>query len=100
MSTITVFPPGRTAGTRRQSTDPQTQLPNWMGVLGFIALHVGCAAVWYTGTTPLALMLCATCYLVHMIAITVGYPRYFSHRAYKTSRAFQLVLACLGCTAL
>ena len=28
-----------------------------------------------------------------MFAITGGYHRYFSHRAYKTSRLFQFVLA-------
>ena len=31
-----------------------------------------------------------------MFAITGGYHRYFSHRTYKTSRAFQFVLALLG----
>jgi stearoyl-CoA desaturase (delta-9 desaturase) len=34
-----------------------------------------------------------------MFGITAGYHRYFSHRAYKTSRAFQFVLAWLGSTA-
>ena len=34
-----------------------------------------------------------------MFAITAGYHRYFSHRSYRTSRAFQLVLAVLGATA-
>jgi stearoyl-CoA desaturase (delta-9 desaturase) len=31
--------------------------------------------------------------------ITAGYHRYFAHRAYKTNRAFQLVLAVGGATA-
>lgn len=35
-----------------------------------------------------------------MFGITAGYHRYFSHRAYKTSRWFQFVLAWLGCSAL
>ncbi|MBI4820008.1 MAG: fatty acid desaturase [Deltaproteobacteria bacterium] len=35
-------------------------------------------------------------YLVGMFGITAGYHRYFSHRAYKTSRAFQFALALLG----
>ena len=34
-----------------------------------------------------------------MFGITAGYHRYFSHRAYKTSRWFQFVLAWLGCSA-
>jgi stearoyl-CoA desaturase (delta-9 desaturase) len=39
-------------------------------------------------------------YLVRMWAITAGYHRYFAHRSYKTSRAFQLLLAVLGATAM
>jgi stearoyl-CoA desaturase (delta-9 desaturase) len=31
-----------------------------------------------------------------MFAITGGYHRYFSHRTYKTSRAFQFFMACLA----
>ncbi len=32
-------------------------------------------------------------YYVRMIVVTAGYHRYFAHRAFKTSRAFQFVLA-------
>ena len=39
-------------------------------------------------------------YLVRMWAVTAGYHRYFAHRSYKTSRAFQLVLAVLGATSM
>ena len=31
-----------------------------------------------------------------MFGITAGYHRYFAHRTYKTSRAFQFALACLA----
>ena len=40
--------------------------------------------------------LAAAAYLVRMFAITAVYHRYFSHRSYKTSRVFQLLLAFLG----
>ncbi len=43
--------------------------------------------------------LCAGSYFVRMWAITAGYHRYFSHKAYKTNRVFQFVLAWLGATA-
>ena len=43
-----------------------------------------------------ALALGAVLYLLRMFGITAGYHRYFAHRAYKTSRAFQFVLACLA----
>jgi len=32
-------------------------------------------------------------YFIRMIVVTAGYHRYFSHRAFKTSRAFQFLLA-------
>jgi stearoyl-CoA desaturase (delta-9 desaturase) len=32
-------------------------------------------------------------YFVRMVIVTAGYHRYFSHRAFKTSRTFQLLLA-------
>jgi stearoyl-CoA desaturase (Delta-9 desaturase) len=38
-------------------------------------------------------------YTVRMFAITAAYHRYFAHRSYKTSRAFQFVLALLGMLA-
>ena len=37
-------------------------------------------------------------YLGRMLALSGGYHRYFAHRSYRTSRAFQLVLAFLGGT--
>jgi hypothetical protein len=47
-----------------------------------------------------ALALCGAAYFLRMFGITAGYHRYFAHRAYKTSRVFQFVLAWLGCSAL
>ncbi len=35
-------------------------------------------------------------YVVRMFGVTAGYHRYFSHRSFKTSRAFQFVLALLA----
>jgi stearoyl-CoA desaturase (delta-9 desaturase) len=40
--------------------------------------------------------LCVGMYYLRMFAITGGYHRYFSHRTYKTSRAFQFFMACLA----
>jgi stearoyl-CoA desaturase (Delta-9 desaturase) len=39
-------------------------------------------------------------YVVQMFVITGGYHRYFSHRAFKTSRAFQLLLAWVGASTM
>lgn len=40
--------------------------------------------------------LCVGIYYLRMFAITGGYHRYFSHRTYKTSRAFQFLMALLA----
>ena len=39
------------------------------------------------------LALAVAIYFVRMVLVTGGYHRYFSHRAFKTSRAFQFLLA-------
>jgi len=49
------------------------------------------------GFSWLGLLLCLALYLPRMFFVTGGYHRYFSHRAYKTSRWFQFLLA-LGAT--
>jgi stearoyl-CoA desaturase (delta-9 desaturase) len=43
-------------------------------------------------------LLAGALYAVRMLALSAGYHRYFAHRSYKTSRAFQLVLAFAGGT--
>jgi stearoyl-CoA desaturase (delta-9 desaturase) len=75
-------------------------LPTWVKNLPFLSLHLACLAVFFVPATPLAVVLCAGLYFVRMFGITAGYHRYFSHRSYKTSRWFQFVLACLGCSAM
>ena len=44
-------------------------------------------------------MLALVAYFARMVLVTAGYHRYFSHRAFKTSRAFQFVLAVLAQSA-
>ena len=71
----------------------------WVGYVAFFLLHVACLSVFFTSTSWVAIVLCATCYVIHMFGITAGYHRYFSHRSFKTNRVVQFVFACLGCTA-
>ncbi len=75
-------------------------LPNRLRSVPFVLLHLAPLAIFWTGVDLTSLLLCAACYLVNMVGVTVGYHRYFAHRSYRTSRIFQFVLACLGCTAL
>ncbi|MGL4551354.1 MAG: acyl-CoA desaturase [Gemmataceae bacterium] len=75
-------------------------LPNWAKAVPFVGLHLALLSVFLVPVGLGVLALCAATYLVRMFGITAGYHRYFSHRAYKTSRFFQFVLAWLGCSAL
>lgn len=59
----------------------------------FVLVHLACLAAIWTGVTWSDLVLCAALYWVRIFAIGAGYHRYFSHKAYSTSRAFQFILA-------
>jgi len=75
-------------------------VPNWLKSAPFIGLHLACLAVLFVGVNVTALILLAATYLIRMFGITGVYHRYYAHRAYKTSRVMQFLLACLGCAAL
>ena len=64
----------------------------------FVLVHVFCLAAIWTGVTWQAAVLGVGLYWLRMFAIGAGYHRYFSHRAFSTSRAFQFVLAFLAQT--
>lgn len=57
------------------------------------------AAVIASGWSWTGLALAVGVYFIRMVVVTAAYHRYFSHRAFKTSRAFQLVLAVLAQSA-
>jgi stearoyl-CoA desaturase (delta-9 desaturase) len=75
-------------------------VPNWLKSSPFIGLHLAFLAVFFVPVDLGVVLLCAATYFVRMFGITVGYHRYFAHRAYKASRPFQFVLAWLGCSAM
>jgi stearoyl-CoA desaturase (delta-9 desaturase) len=62
----------------------------------FVLVHLACVAAFWTGVTRTAVVIGISAYLIRMFAVTAGYHRYFSHRSYKTGRAFQFVLAWLA----
>jgi stearoyl-CoA desaturase (Delta-9 desaturase) len=64
----------------------------------FVLMHFACFAAFWSGVTAEAVWLAVALYWVRMFAVTGAYHRYFSHRTYKTSRAFQFVLAVLAQT--
>jgi stearoyl-CoA desaturase (delta-9 desaturase) len=78
---------------------PLTQGIDWLRILPFVALHASCFAVLWVGWSPIAVSVAAGLYLVRMFAITGFYHRYFSHRAFQTSRAVQFVFAVIANTS-
>jgi stearoyl-CoA desaturase (delta-9 desaturase) len=62
----------------------------------FVLVHLACFAAVWTGITWTALVICIVLYWLRIFAIGAGYHRYFSHRAYATSRGFQFILAVLS----
>ncbi len=67
--------------------------------LPFWGVHLGAiAGVAWLGPSWRGLALALAAYVPRMFFVTAAYHRYFSHRAFRTSRWFQLVLA-LGAMA-
>jgi stearoyl-CoA desaturase (delta-9 desaturase) len=64
--------------------------------LPFFAVHVAALAAFFIGFKWWYPVLALASYYVRIFFITGGYHRYFSHRAYKTSRWFQFLLALGG----
>ncbi|MEK7214707.1 MAG: acyl-CoA desaturase, partial [Chloroflexota bacterium] len=68
-------------------------------VLPFAAVHLACLAALWVDFRWSYLLWAAAFYYIRMFFITAGYHRYFSHRSFKTSRAFQFLLAFLTMTS-
>ncbi|HLY63048.1 MAG TPA: fatty acid desaturase [Terriglobia bacterium] len=68
-------------------------------ILPFIGVHLACFAALFIGFRWSYVALAVALYYVRMFFVTAGYHRYFSHRSFKTSRAFQFVLAFLAMTS-
>ena len=62
----------------------------------FVLVHLACLTAIWSGITWQAVALCFGFYWLRIFAIGAGYHRYFSHRTYSTSRAFQFLLALLA----
>ena len=83
---------------RTLSRRPEERI-NWRSSAPFLAFHALPLLAFVTGITARALAIGVVLYAVRMFAITAGYHRYFSHRAYRVNRPVQFVLAFVGTTA-
>jgi len=68
--------------------------------LPFLFLHLGCLAVFWVGWSWTAVGVAVVLYFSRVFAVTAFYHRYFSHRAFRTSRAVQFIFAVLGNTSV
>src|SRR5215468_5914002 len=62
-------------------------------------VHAAALGALWTGADPTAVALFAATFWGRMFGVTAGYHRYFAHKTYRTSRAFQFALALLGASA-
>jgi stearoyl-CoA desaturase (delta-9 desaturase) len=93
------------AAASERPDDGLSRVEGWWARHGNVAeivywgLHVACLLVFWVGGSAADVALLAATFGVRMFAITAGYHRYFAHRTFKTSRAFQFLLALVGCMA-
>jgi stearoyl-CoA desaturase (delta-9 desaturase) len=82
------------------ATKPEHRLDVPRSIPFFLVHLVALAGVFWLGFSWSGLLLALGLYAVRMFGVTGAYHRYFSHRTYKTSRPFQLVLALLALTTV
>jgi len=72
----------------------------WLRCLPFILLHGALLSVLWVGVSWVAVATALAFLFARVFGLTAFYHRYFSHRAFKTSRAFQFLGALLGNSAV
>ena len=73
---------------------------DWLRALPFAGMHIACLWVFQVGVSATALLVALALYALRMFAITGFYHRYFSHRAFRTSRPVQFAFAVLGASSV
>ena len=73
---------------------------DWLRAVPFAAMHLACLGVIWVGVSPIAVTIAGVLYAVRMFALTGFYHRYFSHKAFRTSRVVQFVFAAIGATCV
>lgn len=79
--------------------DPKLDRPNLAASIPFITAHLLVGLVFVTGVSWQLVLLMLFSYYLRMFGVTAGYHRYFAHRAFKTNRVFQFLLAFLAETS-
>jgi stearoyl-CoA desaturase (Delta-9 desaturase) len=85
--------PSATIGRRSPAT------VRWWPPPPFLLFHLTALGALFVGFAWYYPIIALASYYLRMFWVTVGYHRYFSHRAFKTSRPFQFVIAFLAMTS-
>jgi stearoyl-CoA desaturase (delta-9 desaturase) len=72
------------------------QQSNKFTIIAFSAMHLACLAIFFVNYNITALLVFVITFSMRTFALTAGYHRYFSHKAFQTSRVFQFILALVG----
>lgn len=83
-----------------EQTDAEKMRVDWVRAFPFVIMHLMCLAVFYVGFSWVAFGVATFNYCLHVFVLTGFYHRYFSHRAFKTSRFWQFVFGAIGCTSV
>src|SRR5262249_50524838 len=71
-----------------------------IGAAPFALMHSLAFGVFFVSFRWSYLITCVVIVFARMFWVTAGYHRYFSHRSFNTSRAFQLVIALIAMTSV
>lgn len=77
-----------------------SKVEDWINFLVFRGIHLAAFLVFLTGISWRSFWIAFVLYWGRMFIITAGYHRYFSHRAYKTSRPMQFLIGLIGTTCV
>ena len=89
-----------TSAGEAPASPSETRRIDWPRVVPFVLLHGGCLGAIWVGVSAFAVGVAFALFALRMFAVTAFYHRYFSHRAFRTSRAAQFVFALLGASAV
>jgi stearoyl-CoA desaturase (Delta-9 desaturase) len=90
------LPAGSDAGKIRGEPDRV----DWVRVIPFVVVHLGCLGVVWVGASTFAVWTAVALYFIRMFAVTGVHHRYFSHKTYQTSRFGQFLLAVFAGTTV
>ncbi|HWO68742.1 MAG TPA: acyl-CoA desaturase [Umezawaea sp.] len=95
MATTTTGAPPRPMTLPGRSTGEQILVKTFV-LIPFAALVAAVPVAWGWGLGWTDLVLAAVFYVAACLGVTVGYHRYFTHRAFKANRGLRIALAIAG----